>query len=873
MSRVPFSMLLVTGLVITSVRTALSDPPAPGGDKVPGGSRSARTDRYGDSLPDGAIARLGTTRLRHTKPVGPLAFSPDGKVLASVGFSICLWDPATGKELRRIGCWARVLAFSPDGRYLAGTEDGDVRIFEVATGREVCRLRGHAYFAEGVAFSPDGKLLASGDRGKTVHLWEFPAGKEVRKLHGHGGFVVGFLPDGKSLISSCPDGYCQLDVSTGEVLRRWERTVILTTGPLMAALSPDGKLLALGGMLPRIAVYDMATGKELRGFELDEQNVMPPGQCVVFSPDGKLLAATEQTNNTVHLWEVAAGRERVRFQAGRNGGGQVAFAPDGKTLAVGAWNRVRFFDTASGKETMPFGPFVGHEDTVWELAFAPDGKTLASLGERDDWVPLWDPLTGKELRKLGLSEAGPVAFSADGKAVASAGKGGAVRVWGLATGKILRDWAKKEQDIRALTFSPEGHLLALGEQENSVTVWDVTAERARWQRRVEYGAVQRPQFSADGKALLFAGSHGPVNIWEADTGRELRRVATRAREHFISPSGSTLAAIGTVTESPDGQSRSLSYEGLTLWSLAGGQEPHPFRLDSRDYLCAAFSPDGRVVAAGSGEYRMANQVRLYELASGREIGVFRGHRHGITCLAFSADGRMLASGSHDQTALVWDLTGLLEGGSWRARPLAPEELEKLWSDLGGPDAARAYRAMWRLAAAPPQRLVFSERSCGRRQRRMRRASPAWLPPSTPISSRCARRQRPNWNSSASWRHRICERLRPGSRRRSCAAGRSRSSPGCRGGACRRGSCRRCERWRRWNTLAVRTPARCLNNSRAGHRRPGSPRKPVPPCGGWPAVFLRPCPEAQAEALAVRTRLAQGTRRRCHGGRFRVDLSL
>jgi WD40 repeat protein len=666
--------------------------------------RSLRTDCFGDVLPPGALARLGTVRLHHTKPVGPLAFCPDGKVLASAGFSIRLWDVATGKELRQLKGSASVLAFSPDGKFLAATEDDHVRVYETGTCRELCRRGGHRYFAEGVAFSPDGKLLASGDRGETVHLWEIPTGKEVRKLHGHGGFVVGFSPDGKSLISSCSDGYCLLDVSTGNVLRRWPGTVYLTAGTPGAALSPDGGLLALGGNDPRIHLHEVATGKQLREFELEQQHVMPPGQCLVFSPDGKLLAGTEQMSNTVHLWEVATGKERSRLHIGRKWVGQVAFSPDSKTLAVAAWNRVRLFETAGGKEILPFGPFSGHEETVFELAFAPDGKMLASHGEEDDWLLLWDPTTGKKLRQLDLEGAGSFAFAPDGRSLATAGKGGVVRVWEPATGKVLRNWREEEQEIQAVTFALGDHLLVHGERGARATLWDLTTGKAGWQQRADLTSAERPRFSSDGSRLLFHAGHGTVRVRETRTGQELDRINTQARKHFLSPDSQFLVGIGEEKQYPDGSSGG-SAMGLRFWNLAPGRKPRPFTLDTRNYFCAAFSPDDRVVAAGSGDDRK-NEIRLYEMASRKQIVSLRGHQDGISALAFSADGRLLASGSYDQTALVWDVTGLLEDGEPRKFQPMPGELQELWSDLSSPDASRAHRALWKLVAGAQPTVAY-----------------------------------------------------------------------------------------------------------------------------------------------------------------------
>jgi RNA polymerase sigma factor (sigma-70 family) len=645
---------------------AAEHPPAPAAslpqDKT-GPGPAARLDRFGDPLPADALARLGTVRLRHGQGIFAVAFAPDGRSVASGGLdgAVCLWDPGTGKELLRIedrlfpdslGLGAVLgLAFAPDGRTLAATRlNGPACLFDLATGKEVRQFGGERHRAAWVVFAPGGKVLAyggsavSGQEDPVIRLADPATGKDLRRLEGHRGGVaaVRFSPGGKLLASVGADKTARLwDVASGRQLHQ----LPAEPNPEALAFAPDGRLLAAAGPDGSVGLFDPDSGKQVRHLAGHRSAV----RALAFSPDGKTLASASE-DETVRLWDVdrgAAVRTLPNTKARKNNDGGLAlrFTPDGRTLIGQQGRLIRLWEPGSGKELRKLE---ADAHVVTGLALSPDGTALAAACHVDRTIRLWDVPGGKPLARTGGHDGGVafLAVSPDGRRVATSAYDGTTRVWDAATGRQLRQFDRSGP----CAFTPDGEsLISGGLRDGTVRAWDLATGRELWQFRDHPGSIRAMALTPDGKRLVTAGNDSTLRLWDLTTRRLVHDFGGKQAEW---PHGLALSADGATLASLHNN------RGVRLWDVASGKLLRHLPMEGDCTTGSlAFAPDGRTLAAScalNGGRERA--VRLWDVATGAEVRRLPGHGGPLDALAFSPDGRtLLWGGQHETTLWLWEV--------------------------------------------------------------------------------------------------------------------------------------------------------------------------------------------------------------------------
>jgi len=557
----------------------------------------------------------------HGDGVCAVAFSPDGRWLASGSYdtTVKLWDIATGRQLRTLTghtdtVWDAV--FTPDGRWLASASlDQTIRLWEVTTGR-VIRVLGDRGAVYAVVFSPDGRWLASGGSDNSVKLWDVTSGKVERILTGHGKFVgaVAFSPDGRWLASGSGDKTVRLwNLGTGHEAHTLENADFVWA----VAFSPDGRLLATGGREPKL--WEATTGREVRTLVGHADMVFAVG----FSPDGRWLA-TGSRDKTTKLWEVATGRE-VRTLSGHTGyAAAVGFSPDGRWLASGSRDKtIKLWDVATGREARTFP---ARSMTARGLAgFSLDGQWLGSLSVEKARVTakLWGITTG-EFREISLEQQRQLLPALR-----------QIQALGIQLGGY--------SSFGPVAISSDGRWLALGSlytSDKSVTLLEVETERVSRVLTGHGDVVGTVAISPDGRWLASGSADKTVKLWELTTGREM-----------FSLSGHT-ASVHSVAFSPDGRWLASGSGDKTtkLWEVSTGRELHTLLGHTDQVWAVAFSPDGRRLASGGFD----QTVRLWEADTGRGLLSMTGHSDVVTGIAFSPDGRWLTSAGMTGTTHIWD---------------------------------------------------------------------------------------------------------------------------------------------------------------------------------------------------------------------------
>jgi WD40 repeat protein len=590
-----------------------------------------------------------------------VGFSPDGRRLATGRDRLRLWDAVTGalcwEEPARTGTPAALYYFwSPDGRYVAGTTDGRLRVWDVATGTEILCLVDET-IRRPIAFSPDGTHVAHARNDRSdlsVVVREMPTGRVARTLRGHTSYLwsLAYSPDGRRIAGGTffDDNSLHLwDADTGVELAVGRGH---TNSVTHLAFSPDGRHLASASLDQTVRLWDGMTGTPqaaLRG----HTGIVTD---MVFSPDGAHLVSASE-DQTLRVWDPASAGLVAVLRGHTDDVRVVRYGAGGALLAsASADGTVRLWDADVASRN---GVLRRHTNFVYDVAFRPDGGEVVSAAW-DGTVRRWDPTTGRETAAPldhsmpaapGREPAAPppqskpivsaLAYSADGRQLAVVVRGEGVWLWDLASrsrdllgGRPAHPW--RTGDCRP-AFHPGGRLLAAGSVEGPVRLWDAPTRSEAGLLTGHTRTCSVVAFRPDGVQLASAGSDGTVRLWDVAT-RQPTAVLTAPPLYCLAYSADgRLLAAGSTNRS------------VTVWRVETPEQVGQVPLGGA--VCGvAFSPDGTRLACACAD----NTIRLLDVATLREVTELRGHGAYVHAVQFSPDGTRLASASGDHTVRIWD---------------------------------------------------------------------------------------------------------------------------------------------------------------------------------------------------------------------------
>jgi WD40 repeat protein len=693
-------------LLVLACSTADEPKPAP------------RLDLYGDPLPAGAVARLGTVRLRPGRMVRHLLVSTNGNRLATfseTGFS--LWDPATGRELRHVALpSARVhAAVWPDANrgvallelghreyYLWDFADEKAARPPVLERSQLVGVQGGQdnEYHSAWAVSRDGRWLAAGRSGwqerlRNVSIWKIETGQFLRDLsaprtlgpqEGHCSGVA-FSPDGRQLLVFSKEKEAKeerlvvYELNTSGQRQQLAVPSTIQQGTIKVHdISPDGRTLALGLADGTCRLLDLSGRGMSRsiGNHVGQNPNHKGVSAVTFSPDGRTLI-TAGRDQVVRLWDFATGQElRTLENKSASWIETVVFAPNGDWLATaGQGGIIRVWDAATGAERS--SP-AGHRQMVWSVAVSPDGKSAATSGF-DETLRFWNLDKGSELRQLALGKIGSVTYAPQGNGVL-VGVNETLRFFDANSGNV------RELPTELAKFSGWAHGFSVDGQslitsgKGIVTLWDWPAGRPRRtielqvppDTSVEEIRCSAASLSPDGRVLITNSErhvqrmvdgvlHGGVRflateLWDATTGQRLHRLENSPwyGKHAFSRDGRFFVLSGN---------GGLKTEALALWDVGTGALHKAFEAPkdrnlgpgrpSRSVRNFALAPNRATLATAEDD----GSVLVYDIASGQLRRKLTGHRGVVLSLAFTPDGERLLTASADTTCLLWDLSDLL----------------------------------------------------------------------------------------------------------------------------------------------------------------------------------------------------------------------
>lgn len=567
----------------------------------------------------------------HSSTIHSIAYSPDGKYLASGSSdnSIIIWDLATKKEVRRFYLDMKVetVIFTPDGKNIIAASyptGNGTKKWNIRTGECVLEI---SDAVDCIALSRDGKYLGGTKGGYTAAIWDANTGKLLFELNDHKGgiYTTAFSNDGKYLATGASDKTIKIwNTANGSLVR----TLTGHTDSISTVkYSLDGKYIASGSDDKTVKIWNANTGKFIGNIFKHNSQV----QEVFFSPDSKYLSScSDLFAESLQVWDF---QKNEIVYSGDEESETLSYSPDGKTLALGGYGSIRFFNTTSWKEE---SKITSNSNLIDDVTYSPDGKHIA--------LPncIIDSSTGVVTKKLKGSSMARVAYSPDGKTIVSDRID--LNAYDANTGAVLFNKDHYyEGGTYSLKFSPEGKYLTQALKKEfeigKIEILDTTTCNVIHTIKGNKEEILNVSFSPDGKYLASA-SKNEVKVRRTSDWTLLKTLPDNSYVQSVdfSPDSKYLAS-GSWDKS------------VKIYDTSSFQLKKTFTEEDGYVYSVVFSPDGKYIANSTGK----NSIHIRDSNTGNIIHILSGHTDTIPTIKYNPDGSRLVSASSDGTVKIWNI--------------------------------------------------------------------------------------------------------------------------------------------------------------------------------------------------------------------------